>query len=72
MNHTPGFKKVKFFVIEKNFIVWFLRVLKEDGMYAFFMEAAAIEYHVERKCDLKQLGGLLDSKGYGIALPKGI
>ena len=48
-----------------------LRVLKEDGMYAFFMEAAAIEYHVERKCSLKQLGGLLDSKGYGIALPKG-
>merc|ERR1712142_1038128 len=46
------------------------RVRKEDGMYAFFMEAAAIEYHVERKCSLKQLGGLLDSKGYGIALPK--
>ena len=47
------------------------RVRKENGLYAFFMEAAAIEYHVERKCDLKQLGGLLDSKGYGIALPKG-
>ena len=47
------------------------RVQKEDGLYAFFMEAAAIEYHIERKCDLKQLGGLLDSKGYGIALPKG-
>eukprot|EP00090_Calanus_glacialis_P018188 TRINITY_DN28216_c0_g1_i1.p1 TRINITY_DN28216_c0_g1~~TRINITY_DN28216_c0_g1_i1.p1 ORF type:complete len:919 (-),score=157.38 TRINITY_DN28216_c0_g1_i1:468-3224(-) len=46
------------------------RVRKEDGMYAFFMEAAAIEYHVERFCDLRQLGGLLDSKGYGIALPK--
>merc|ERR1719384_1061929 len=46
------------------------RVRKEDGLYAFFMEAAAIEYHVERKCDLKQLGGLLDSKGFGIALPK--
>ena len=46
------------------------RVRKEDGMYAFFMEAASIEYHVERYCDLKQLGGLLDSKGYGIALPK--
>ena len=40
-------------------------------MYAFFMEAAAIEYHIERNCDLKQLGGLLDNKGYGIALPKG-
>ena len=48
------------------------RVRKEEGLYAFFMEAAAIEYHVERKCDLKQLGGLLDSKGYGIALPKGM
>lgn len=47
------------------------RVRKEDGMYAYFMEAAAIEYNVERKCDLRQLGGLLDSKGYGIALPKG-
>ena len=26
---------------------------------------------MERYCELKQLGGLLDSKGYGIALPKG-
>ena len=46
------------------------RVRKEDGLYAFFMEAAAIEYHIQRKCDLKQLGGLLDSKGYAIAMPK--
>ncbi len=45
------------------------RVRKGDGMYAFFMEAASIEYHVERKCDLTQIGGLLDSKGYGVALP---
>jgi len=45
------------------------RVRKEDGMYAFFMEAASIEYHIERKCDLTQIGGLLDSKGYGVALP---
>jgi hypothetical protein len=47
------------------------RVRKEDGLYAFFMEAAAIEYNVEQYCDLRQIGGLLDSKGYGIALPKG-
>ena len=47
------------------------RVRKEDGMYAFFMEAAAIEYYVERKCDLTQIGGLLDNKGYGIAMPLG-
>jgi len=45
------------------------RVRKEDGFYAFFMEAASIEYHIERKCDLTMIGGLLDSKGYGIALP---
>ena len=45
------------------------RVRKEDGLYAFFMEAASIEYHIERKCDLTQIGGLLDSKGYGVALP---
>ena len=47
------------------------KVLKEEGMYAFFMEAAAIEYHIVRNCDLQQLGGLLDSKGYGIAMPPG-
>ena len=47
------------------------RVLKEDGMYAFFMEAAAIEYHTERNCQLTQIGGLLDRKGYGVALPPG-
>jgi len=47
------------------------RVRKEDGMYAFFMEGASIEYNVERKCDLTQIGGLLDSKGYGVALPPG-
>ena len=46
------------------------RVRKEDGLYAFFMEAAAIEFNIEQYCDLRQLGGLLDSKGYGIALPK--
>ncbi len=47
------------------------RVLKEDGAYAFFMEGAAIEYNVERQCELTQIGGLLDSKGYGVALPPG-
>ena len=40
------------------------------GNYAFFMEAAAIEYAVERVCNFTQIGGLLDSKGYGIATKK--
>ena len=31
------------------------RVRKEDGLYAFFMEAAAIEYHVQVKTRQMQL-----------------
>ena len=33
------------------------------------MESTIVEYVVERKCELTQIGGLLDSKGYGIGLP---
>ena len=47
------------------------RVQKADGQYAFLMESTSIEYQVQRKCDLMQVGGLLDSKSYGIALPPG-
>lgn len=42
----------------------------EKGNYAFFMESTSIEYTIERNCNLTQIGGLLDSKGYGIALAK--
>jgi len=41
-----------------------------NGGFALFMEAAAIEYAVERNCDLIRIGGLLDSKSYGIATKK--
>ena len=34
------------------------------------MESASIEYIVERNCNLTQIGGLLDTKGYGIATKK--
>ncbi|XP_075739177.1 glutamate receptor ionotropic, kainate 2-like [Rhipicephalus microplus] len=43
----------------------------ENGGYAFLMESTSIEYVVRRRCQLKQIGGLLDSKGYGIATPHG-
>ena len=46
-------------------------VEKMDGKYAFFMESATIEYITERYCNLTQIGGLLDNKGYGIATKKG-
>lgn len=46
------------------------RVLKSNNRdYAFFMESTAIEYQLERHCELMQVGSLLDSKGYGIAMP---
>lgn len=34
------------------------------------MESTSIEYIVERNCDVAQVGGLLDNKGYGIAMKK--
>ncbi|UYV65686.1 hypothetical protein LAZ67_3005088 [Cordylochernes scorpioides] len=43
----------------------------QKGNYAFLMESTTIEYNVERHCDLIQVGGLLDSKGFGIATPSG-
>jgi hypothetical protein len=39
--------------------------------YAFLMESTSIEYIVQRECNLTQIGGLLDNKGYGIGLPEG-
>ncbi|XP_054153108.1 glutamate receptor ionotropic, kainate 2-like [Oppia nitens] len=47
------------------------RVEADEGKYAYFMEAAPIEYIVERQCNLTQVGGLLDNKGYAIATRKG-
>merc|ERR1719347_2227917 len=38
------------------------KVEEANGKYAFFMESAAIEFLVERRCKLSQVGGLLDSK----------
>ena len=48
------------------------KVLQADGKYAYMMESASIEYNIERNCNLTQIGGLLDTKGYGIATRKGI
>ncbi|VDK41779.1 unnamed protein product [Anisakis simplex] len=47
--------------------IW--RVKTSD--YAYLMESSMLEYAVERDCDLVQIGGLIDQKGYGIGLPKG-
>ncbi|GFR26889.1 glutamate receptor ionotropic, kainate 2 [Trichonephila clavata] len=46
------------------------RVLQGD--YAFLMESTSIEYETQRNCELIQIGGLLDTKGYGFATPQGV
>lgn len=46
------------------------RVIKSKRTYAFLMESTTIEYKMERNCDLEKIGGLIDNKGYGIALPR--
>ncbi|XP_068634016.1 glutamate receptor ionotropic, kainate 2-like isoform X2 [Battus philenor] len=46
------------------------RVVRSKGNYVFFMESTAIEYYMQRNCDLKMVGSKLDSKDYGIALHK--
>jgi ionotropic kainate glutamate receptor 2 len=37
------------------------RVQRSNGQYAFMMESSSIEFFTERKCDLTQIGGLIDS-----------
>lgn len=43
----------------------------KNRLYAFLMESSTLEYQIQTKCDLKQVGNWLDSKGYGIAMPLG-
>ncbi|XP_023327652.1 glutamate receptor ionotropic, kainate 1 [Eurytemora carolleeae] len=61
------YKKPSVFV--NNYVEGVARVKK--GNFAFLMESTMLDYVVQRDCNLTQIGGLLDSKGYGIATPKG-
>ncbi|XP_018339843.1 PREDICTED: glutamate receptor ionotropic, kainate 2-like isoform X1 [Trachymyrmex septentrionalis] len=46
------------------------RVVKAKGQYAYFMESSSIDYELERNCEIIKVGGLIDNKGYGIAMPR--
>src|SRR5688500_14489134 len=61
---------VKFGSLKQSNVEGIKEVKDSNGLYAFFMESTLIEYNVERICGLAQVGGLLDNKGYGIALRK--
>ncbi|KAK7907724.1 hypothetical protein WMY93_016336 [Mugilogobius chulae] len=45
------------------------RVLTSD--YAFLTESTTIEFVTQRNCNLTQIGGLIDSKAYGVGTPMG-
>ncbi|KAJ8276297.1 hypothetical protein COCON_G00080490 [Conger conger] len=48
------------------------RVRRSKGKYAYLLESTMNEYIEQRKpCDTMKVGGNLDSKGYGVATPKG-
>ncbi|XP_051536245.1 glutamate receptor 1-like isoform X3 [Myxocyprinus asiaticus] len=50
-------------------VVW---VRRSKGKYAYLLESTMNEYIEQRKpCDTMKVGGNLDSKGYGVATPKG-
>uniref|UniRef100_A0A674DQ33 Glutamate receptor n=1 Tax=Salmo trutta TaxID=8032 RepID=A0A674DQ33_SALTR len=59
-------------VFTKNTQEGVVRVRKSKGKYAFLLESTMNEYTEQRKpCDTMKVGGNLDSKGYGVATPKG-
>ncbi|XP_056140825.1 glutamate receptor 1-like isoform X4 [Lampris incognitus] len=59
-------------VFVKNTNEGVIRVRKSKGKYAYLLESTMNEYIEQRKpCDTMKVGGNLDSKGYGVATPKG-
>uniref|UniRef100_A0A672Y5S1 Glutamate receptor n=1 Tax=Sphaeramia orbicularis TaxID=375764 RepID=A0A672Y5S1_9TELE len=59
-------------VFVKNTNEGVMRVRKSKGKYAYLLESSMNEYIEQRKpCDTMKVGGNLDSKGYGVATPKG-
>ena len=44
----------------------------KKGQYAYLLESTMNDYITQRDCELMQVGGLLDSKGYGIGTPRGM
>ncbi len=43
----------------------------KKGGYAYLVESTTNEYVRQRDCELMQVGGLIDTKGYGIGTPTG-
>ncbi|XP_011064309.1 PREDICTED: glutamate receptor ionotropic, kainate 5-like [Acromyrmex echinatior] len=46
------------------------RVIHGKRRYAFIMESDSSEYHIERECDLIKIGSVIESREYGIAMPR--
>jgi len=68
--------EVEIMKFQRNLIAWspfkFFYDLKAAvfifvGNYAYLMESSTMEYIINGNCNLTQVGGLLDTRGYGIA-----
>ncbi|XP_012061140.1 PREDICTED: glutamate receptor ionotropic, kainate 2-like [Atta cephalotes] len=46
------------------------RVIHGKRKYAFIMESGSSEYHIDRKCNLIKIGSMIESREYGIAMPR--
>ena len=65
-NFMSSHKPTVFVNATKDGIDWV-----KEGNYAYLLESTMNEHITQRNCDLMQVGGLLDSKGYGIGTPRG-
>ena len=57
-----------------NFLLQYIpgidRVIHGKRKYAFIMESGSSEYHIDRKCNLIKIGSMIESREYGIAMPR--
>ncbi|XP_062134583.1 glutamate receptor ionotropic, kainate 2 [Drosophila sulfurigaster albostrigata] len=67
-NQMKGFNPSAFTTNNKEGVK---RVLNEKGDYAFLMETTSLTYNIERNCELRQIGGQIGEKHYGLAVPLG-
>ncbi|RWS07675.1 uncharacterized protein B4U79_10389 [Dinothrombium tinctorium] len=73
---VPVFKKIGDNMVQKGRKLPFsnsqgIQMVKDmNGKYAFFMESTSIEYIMGKECDVMQLGNLINSRSYAIAMRK--
>ena len=70
---VPLYKRMYNEMPEQNFVYTYESGVErvKKGNYAIFMEADKVKLLTQRECDLYQIGGIIASKGFGIAVQQG-